>query len=293
MTTAPRLLPGSAGILPAEPGLESKPSQPSRWRTLRFQPAGCRRSQEAPIHFTAFSRSLALVRPIGSFRGRGMGILPMIHGLEARATFQRLLPFAALVLLLLASFPTGLPAAPKSSGDAGAAPVHADRFDNASLETLVFECVNIERKRHGLRAFTPDSALRRAALAHSSDMASRGYFSHDSKRGFMRSTDFGDRLRANGVSFGRMAENIAMLPLVKSRMTTRRTDERGRPVSHVQEDRTAYRELAQNAVRQWMESPGHRKNILSPALDTMGIGAALGKRDREDYVYLTQDFGGR
>ena len=165
-------------------------------------------------------------------------------------------------------------------------------FDVAAFEELVFECVNEERRRHGLRPFSRDAALWKAARAHSSDMAGRNFFSHDTPRGFFRKGRFGDRLRANGVVAPRMAENIAMLPLVRSRAVLRRRDPGGQMITEVQEDRLSYAALAAWAVQQWMESPGHRKNILSPALTTMGIGAAVGLRGQEEYVYLTQDFGG-
>lgn len=169
---------------------------------------------------------------------------------------------------------------------------HGRSFDLAAFEELVFECVNEERRRHGLRPFSRDAALWKAARAHSSDMAGRNYFSHDTPRGFLRKGRFGDRLRANGVVAPRMAENIAMLPLVRSRAVVRRRDAGGRISAEVREDRLSYAALAAWAVQQWMESPGHRRNILSPALTTMGIGAAVGLRGKEEYVYLTQDFGG-
>lgn len=169
---------------------------------------------------------------------------------------------------------------------------HATSFDALTLESLVFEYINAERHRHRMAPFNPDRALWQAARAHSGDMAARNYFSHDAPRGFMRKTGFGDRLRSHGVVARQMAENIAMLPLVNSRTVTRRPDQYGRMTTDIQEARLNYDRLAAWAVQQWMESPGHRKNILNPSLSTMGIGVAVGKRGQEDYVYLTQEFGG-
>lgn len=229
---------------------------------------------------------------------------------------HRLMRFCCALLLVAAGFDapsrTASPvrkdqtSAPASHGSRDSSPrqgtgrgasstelVHGSRLDVGLLEQLIFEGINRERARHRLQPFAPDAALQRVARLHSLDMASRNYFSHDSRRGLLQTTGFGDRLRGHGVTAARMAENIAMFPLVSSRRTTTTTDGSGRRTTQVEEDRHRYQELAQKAVTQWMESPGHRKNIMSPALETMGIGVALGQKDGEDYVYLTQDFGGR
>ncbi len=169
---------------------------------------------------------------------------------------------------------------------------HASSFDATTLESLVFEYINAERHRHRMPPFNPDRSLWQAARAHSGDMAARNYFSHDAPRGLMRKTGFGDRLRSHGVVARQMAENIAMLPLVNSRTMMKRSDQFGRQTTDVREARLSYERLAAWAVQQWMESPGHRKNILNPSLRMMGVGVAVGKRGQEEYVYLTQEFGG-
>lgn len=172
------------------------------------------------------------------------------------------------------------------------APVESRTFNAALLEQGIFDAVNRVRVRHGLRPLAPDQGLARAARAHSADMGARGFFSHDTPRSFMRKVSFGDRLRTQGVQIPSLAENIAMLPLVRSRRVTTQYDEQGHRVRQVEENRSSYSELAKWAVQQWMDSPGHRKNILNPHLTRMGMGAALGVRKGEEYVYLTQDFGG-
>ncbi|WP_249265950.1 MULTISPECIES: CAP domain-containing protein [unclassified Pseudonocardia] len=113
----------------------------------------------------------------------------------------------------------------------------------------VVELTNAERAQVGCAPLTHDRRITAAAQAHSDDMAANGYFAHDSRDG----RDFADRLTAAGYD-SPGAENIAM----------------GQPD-------------AATVVQDWMESPGHRKNILDCSLRTIGIGLADG--------YWTQDFG--
>lgn len=113
----------------------------------------------------------------------------------------------------------------------------------------VVELTNAERTQAGCSALTVDPRITAAAQAHSEDMAARGYFAHDSQDG----RDFADRITAAGYD-APGAENIAM----------------------GQQD-------AADVVQDWMESPGHRANILNCSLTTIGVGLADG--------YWTQNFG--
>ena len=115
----------------------------------------------------------------------------------------------------------------------------------------VVELVNAERRKAGCRPVTVDQRLVNAAQAHSTDMSTNGYFSHTSLDG----RTFSDRIRAAGYpSPG--AENIA----------------RG------------YRS-AEDVMRGWMDSRGHRANILNCELVAVGVGL-----DTRGW-YWTQDFG--
>ncbi|WP_337830222.1 CAP domain-containing protein [Pseudonocardia sp. TMWB2A] len=113
----------------------------------------------------------------------------------------------------------------------------------------VVELTNAERAAAGCGALRADPRISAAAQGHSEDMAAQGYFAHDSRDG----RDFADRITAAGYD-SPGAENIAM----------------GQPD-------------AATVVQDWMESPGHRKNILNCSLTTIGVGLADG--------YWTQDFG--
>jgi len=119
----------------------------------------------------------------------------------------------------------------------------------------VVDRTNAERARHGLRALTVDRRLAAAAHAHSADMVQRGFFAHESPDG----RQVWDRAVAAGYAYRKVAENIA-----------------------------AGQRSAEEVVRGWMESPGHRANILDGDLTQIGVGRAEGGSYG---VYWTQVFG--
>ncbi|MGH3470264.1 MAG: CAP domain-containing protein [Thermocrispum sp.] len=121
----------------------------------------------------------------------------------------------------------------------------------ASTVQAVVDLVNQERADAGCDPVRADDRLNRAASKHSADMSARDYFSHDTPEG----RDFAERIRAEGYpSPG--AENIAQ----------------------------GYRS-ADAVMDGWMDSEGHRANILNCDLATIGVGLA-----KQDWVW-TQDFG--
>jgi uncharacterized protein YkwD len=120
-----------------------------------------------------------------------------------------------------------------------------------SQQDQVVTLVNTFRGQAGCGPLTVDVQLTAAAQGHSSDMANRDYFSHDTPEG----VTFDKRIRNAGYE-SPGAENIAM---------GART--------------------AEEVMRMWMESAGHRANILNCDLDTIGVGL-----DRNGF-YWTQDFG--
>ncbi|HET8595819.1 MAG TPA: CAP domain-containing protein [Intrasporangium sp.] len=116
--------------------------------------------------------------------------------------------------------------------------------------------VNVERSRARCVPLTANSALTSAARAHSADMARNNYFSHTSLDG---RTAF-QRMRAAGFTGRMMAENIA-----------------------------AGQRTAAAVMQAWMNSPGHRANILNCGYRYLGVGHVTGGSYGH---YWTQDFGG-
>lgn len=127
---------------------------------------------------------------------------------------------------------------------------------SSGVAAQVLTLVNAERAKAGCGALATSSALQRAAQGHSADMAANDYFSHTSQDG----RTFADRIRAAGYTGGAIAENIA-----------------------------AGQATATAVMTSWMNSPGHRANILNCAYRYLGVGYAKGGTYG---TYWTQDFGG-
>lgn len=122
-----------------------------------------------------------------------------------------------------------------------------------NLEEQVVNLVNMEREQRGLRPLTVNPELTRVARYKSEDMESNNYFSH-------QSPNYGspfDMLRNFGVSFTAAGENIA-----KGQTT------------------------AQSVMDAWMNSTGHRENILSTTFTQIGVGYA----NNQGVPYWTQIF---
>ncbi|NPV75550.1 MAG: hypothetical protein HPY59_04165 [Anaerolineae bacterium] len=109
---------------------------------------------------------------------------------------------------------------------------------NTAYEQTLLTLINQERANQGLSALNWQSQLATAARLHSTDMACNNFFSHTGSSG----STFDQRIRAQGYSFSYAAENLAA---------------GGGP---------------QDAFNSWMNSPGHRANMLSPNLQEIGIG---------------------
>ncbi|MFG1814634.1 CAP domain-containing protein [Kribbella sp. NPDC049174] len=131
---------------------------------------------------------------------------------------------------------------------------------SGTAEAQVLKLTNDERAKAGCGPLRTNSALTNAAEAHAADMVDRHYFAHDSLDG---RSPF-DRMKAAGYRGGAMAENIAV----------------------------GYQSPAA-VVEGWMNSSGHRKNILNCTYTVIGIGYDAGQVKPEwGNGSWVQDFGG-
>ncbi|MER5877997.1 CAP domain-containing protein [Streptomyces sp. NPDC001910] len=145
------------------------------------------------------------------------------------------------------------------SGDLYWTALWARPFSPAGLERTAREVIaltNTERTTHGLPPLAPDSPLTAAAQGHSADMVARDFYAHTSPEGRRP----WDRAAAAGSGRRTIGENIAC----------------------------GQRSPAE-VVLGWMNSPGHRANILKRDFTHIGIGLAGGGRAG---TYWTQLFGG-
>ncbi|OPZ89749.1 MAG: SpoIVD-associated factor A [Firmicutes bacterium ADurb.Bin419] len=126
--------------------------------------------------------------------------------------------------------------------------------DVKSQENEVIRLVNVQRSKAGLQPLTQNWQLSRVARYKSQDMIDKGYFSHTSPTygsPFRMMESFGIRYSAAG-------ENIAMGQRTPAEV-----------------------------MNAWMNSPGHRNNIMSPSFTQIGVGLA---KDKNGRMYWTQMF---
>ena len=122
-----------------------------------------------------------------------------------------------------------------------------------AYEREVIRLVNVERAKYGLTALTEDTALTRTARMKSQDMHDSRYFDHNSPT---YGTPF-QLMKSQGIEYRTAGENIAM----------------------------GYA-TPETVVNAWMNSSGHRANILNSSYTKIGVGFV------ESGYYWTQHFTG-
>ena len=139
------------------------------------------------------------------------------------------------------------------------------------LESEVLAELNTVRRRHGLAPLRLSQPLSAAADSHSRAMGTLGFFDHDSRDG----SEFWKRVQRwyspDGYRTWSVGENLLW---------------------------SSGRLSAAAAVKLWMESPGHRRNILTARWREIGLSAlrvrsAPGVYGGRDVVIITTDFGVR
>jgi len=147
---------------------------------------------------------------------------------------------------------------------------------------------NEARQKAGLPVLKVSGELQQLAEKHSRDMASRNYFAHATRR-LGRDLPFEKRVSPESLGYKSTAENIALQPIVVGRQITKRTSSSGEVTREVKENVATYEQLARKTVQGWMDSTGHRKNMLTREFNRIGIGVAAGNRDETPYLWITQD----
>ena len=142
-------------------------------------------------------------------------------------------------------------------------------IDYPLLNAAIFYSTNLQREKYRKIPFIFSKYLTKAAQEHSEDMVEFKFYSHTSKvRG---KKTMSERLKLVGISNAFTAENIFDF-FLKS---------------------PTYWSLAQGLVNGWMESKGHRANILNKNYEYLGCGSKYYfNKDWIDYFYVksTQNF---
>ena len=140
-------------------------------------------------------------------------------------------------------------------------------------EMEVHRLINLEREKHGLKILEYDQELASVAKLHSIDMANDGYFAHETPEG-LTPTDRADeadyvcRYQIGNMIYSGIGENIHMV--------------KGSSASFMSTPES----IAELAVSGWMDSPGHKKNILTSNFSKEGIGVSISTFT----IHVTQNF---
>jgi uncharacterized protein YkwD len=136
--------------------------------------------------------------------------------------------------------------------------------DYLLLDAALFFITNEERSKVGIPPMRYHKYLEVAAYNHSLKMATTGFFSHYNSIDVSRKST-GDRGKLAGITNPHIAENIAY---------------------NFPKNGSTYMQVAALVIKQWMNSPGHKENILSKSGRQMGVGAYY----IDDKIYGTQAF---
>jgi uncharacterized protein YkwD len=156
---------------------------------------------------------------------------------------------------------TGGPAATPTPGATGAptASAPAASATPSTEAAAVLATMNTRRTDAGIAALAVNAVLQREAQQHADDMATRGYFSHDTPEGIT----FQQRMAASGYPSMTLAENIGL---------------------------TSDGE-ATGVVAVWMNSSAHRTNLLDARFQAAGVGVARGRYQGQVAIYVVAVFG--
>ena len=136
---------------------------------------------------------------------------------------------------------------------------NADTNFMAAVEQAIYNKVNEEIAKAGVPALTYNNTMQKYARIKSQDMGDNNYFSHEDLNGNLITT----QMKNDGVSYKAWGENIAYIG------------------GNVSADA-----LAEQFMTNWMNSSGHRANILSTNFSSIGVGVyKIGNK-----VYATQEF---
>ncbi|WP_418285970.1 CAP domain-containing protein [Halorubrum sp. DTA46] len=153
--------------------------------------------------------------------------------------------------------------------DAASNATEPRQLDEQKVERLVREGINEKRAERGLAGLSSLASLQERARLHSVDMVEHDELAHD-----LPGSTTDERLEMANCDIG--GENVAQ-SWYQERVETSEGE------VYIGDEET----LAEELVAQWMNSPGHRENLLRQEWSQTGIGIEL---TEDDKIYATQKF---
>ncbi len=166
---------------------------------------------------------------------------------KAASSIHRSLPRE--LLPALPAFPTFPPSSSSSSKKPSSSSSSAPSSTLSAFRQEILKLTNEERAKAGVHALTMNSVLQKSAQAHAEDMKSRGFFDHNNPDGKTPS----DRMKVAGYPEESRKCNCAWQ-------------------YYDGENIAKGQKTAAEVMKDWMNSPGHKKNILSANFDELGVG---------------------
>jgi uncharacterized protein YkwD len=175
-----------------------------------------------------------------------------------------------LSVIALAAAWTVVAASSASAADCGPTGTEVSGLSEPQMENSIACLINQERSSYGLQPVSPNGDLRQAALSHSDEMISQGYFEHTSPSGLT----FMHRIQSTGYMHSAQSwvvgENLVW--------------------------GTGPRSTPDALVTAWMNSPEHRANLLRPTFREIGIAAVPGTPESQSDmtgVTVSSEYGYR
>ena len=172
--------------------------------------------------------------------------------------------------------------------------INYKNIDYPLLHAAIFYVTNEKRIKHGLKALKFTLPLEIAAYNHSKRMVLKRFFSHNDPNSSKRRKP-ANRARLAGIKNPKIAENITTSCAIRYKAGRSAYKRSGRGnLSYTPKGRIipwhTYLSFGENIVRQWMNSPGHRRNILSKKALQHGCGVYFFWRRNFPMFKGTQNF---
>jgi uncharacterized protein YkwD len=174
------------------------------------------------------------------------------------------------------------------------------------LNAAIFYCTNQERLRFNISACEFHPVLRDSSIIHSAQMKMHDFFNHENHFNpqYKLLSDRVSSIKTENTDFSCIGENISDYPILKTEgnkfvVKSLLNNHRYYSIDGLKEIHSyTYEEFAREVVNGWMNSQGHRENILNPQFKFLGCSAIMYEKKNNSisvsliHFKITQNFGG-